>query len=158
MNKKDKLQLAVTGVLSVILVVIIAAGAGKKGKKRKRPKPVPAGEKAAVVPSPGSAAKTSKTSSRFRQLQAEADKMPLVRDPFTLKPIEGGEEAQPGVPQEIKFYLIGIAWDPVQPKAIINNKIVQVGSQLDRYTVMEITEDKVTLSDGTEKLELFLEL
>ena len=157
MNKKDKTQLAITGVLVGILVVILALGAGKSGKKRKKRKPV---SRAAVsVSAPGSsAAKPSAKLSPFRQMQAEAERMPLVRDPFTLKPIEGDEEDQSGVVQEVKLYLIGIAWDPVQPKAIINDKIVQVGSQLDRYTVLEITQDKVVLSDGTEKFELLLEL
>ncbi|MFA5260848.1 MAG: hypothetical protein WC450_06440 [Candidatus Omnitrophota bacterium] len=156
MNKKDKTQLAITGVLVVILAVILAMGMGKSGKKNKRRKP-PAARGGTSVQTPKSpAARPSPKLPPYRQLQAEAQSMPLVRDPFTLKPIE--KEEGDGTPQEVKFSLIGIAWDPGQPKAIINNKIVQVGTQLDRYTVMEITEDKVILSDGTEKLELLLEL
>ncbi|HOY10819.1 MAG TPA: hypothetical protein PLB05_12210 [Candidatus Omnitrophota bacterium] len=156
MNKKDKIQIAVTGVLAVILAVILALGMGKNGRNNKKRKPAArAGTTAAAAKSP--AASPAVKLSPFRQLQAEAQSMPLVRDPFTLKPIEKeGDDAA----QEVKFYLIGIAWDsgPGQPKAIINNKIVQVGSQLGGFTVIEILEDKVILSDGVEKLELSLEL
>lgn len=157
MNKKDKIQLAVTGVLVVILAVILVLGMGKKGKKNKRRSSSSrAGVSASTAKPKSPKASPSVKLSPFRQLQEEARTMPLVRDPFTLKPIEkeeGEEDAK-----EVKFYLIGIAWDPVQPKAIINNKIVQIGSQLGLYTVMEILEEKVILSDGAEKLELLLEL
>ncbi len=159
MHKKDKIQIAVTGVLVVILAVILATGVGKKGRKKKRCLPVVRAGTSALAAKPKSPAPASSSPvklSPFRQLQAEAQSMTLVRDPFTLKSIE--KEDGEAAAQEVEFYLIGIAWDSAQPKAIINNKIVQVGSQLGRYTVMEISENRVILSDGAEKLELLLEL
>ncbi|HQP12536.1 MAG TPA: hypothetical protein PK470_07205, partial [Candidatus Omnitrophota bacterium] len=158
MHKKDKIQIAITGVLVVILAVILATGVGKKGrKKKKRPSAARAGTSAlaAKPKSPGQASSSPVKLSPFRQLQAEAQSMPLVRDPFTLKLIE--EEDGEAAAKDVELYLIGIAWDSAQPKAIINNKIVQVGSQVGRYTVMEIFENRVILSDGAEKLELLLE-
>jgi type II secretory pathway component PulC len=52
--------------------------------------------------------------------------------------------------------LNGILWDRDNPQAVINGKIVKVGSKIDSKEVIEIKEDRVILSDGTKIFELKL--
>ena len=60
----------------------------------------------------------------------------------------------PGQPREQEVRLQGILWDPEAPTAIVNNRVVAVGDQVDRWEVMEIRKDRVFLSDGTSTREL----
>ncbi len=153
MEKKDKIQLVITGILIIVLIVILASGLGKNRKKKR---------KSRSASRPAASAQTSISSSptppsAFHDLQDKAQDIELVRDPFTLKKIEA-EEEDPEGGKSVKLILVGISWDPEYPKAIINGKIVQKGSQLDRYTVIDVLRDRVLLSDGTEKIELMLDL
>jgi hypothetical protein len=53
-----------------------------------------------------------------------------------------------------EFSLNGVLWDTENPKAIINGRIVGVGDNVREYTVIEIMQNKVILSDGARDFEL----
>lgn len=53
-----------------------------------------------------------------------------------------------------EFRLDGIIYDPVKPRAIVNDKIVKVGESVNGANVRQITADKVTLDINGRKLEL----
>ena len=65
------------------------------------------------------------------------------RNPFVAATI-------PGEPAgELK--LGGILWDKDKPVAIINDNMAGIGDTVGAYKVVGITQDSVTLNDGTEE-------
>jgi hypothetical protein len=52
--------------------------------------------------------------------------------------------------------LNGILWDKDNPQAVINGKLVKIGSKIDSKEVIEIKKDRVILSDGIRIFELKL--
>ena len=50
----------------------------------------------------------------------------------------------------------GILWDTTQPLAVINGQTVRVGQELDGYQIIEISPDRVSVTDGTETFQLRL--
>jgi len=55
------------------------------------------------------------------------------------------------------FVLNGIMWDEESPQAIINGIVVSPGETIGTFTVTEIQQEAVVLSDGSTRLELKLE-
>ena len=173
MTKKDRVQIGITGVLIVVLLAVIGIQAGRIKKKR-RPRPVKvqpvrpvSGPRRSAPSQPRTVAPRSASPvvrepedgnppGLFDRLRAETDSLPLARDPFTLKPIDKGGAAGGAAAGPLELY--GIAWGQAEPKAIINNRIVQPGSEIQGFVVLEIQPDKVILSDGTETVILPLDL
>jgi len=52
--------------------------------------------------------------------------------------------------------LSGILWDANQPMAIINGQTLHVGDHLEGYRVTDITQARVSVSDGTQILQLLV--
>jgi type II secretory pathway component PulC len=52
--------------------------------------------------------------------------------------------------------LLGIVWDVEAPVAMINDSIVKAGDKIGKYTIREIKQDKVIVSDGITTFELSL--
>jgi len=50
--------------------------------------------------------------------------------------------------------LSGILWDPTAPIAVINGQTVGVGQDVDGYQVVDISPDRVSLTDGTQTFQL----
>jgi hypothetical protein len=69
------------------------------------------------------------------------------RDPFHLDVVEE---------QIIELKLSGIIWDPAKPLALINGQMVTVGANVAGQQVVAITQQQVTVSDGTTTLQLQL--
>ena len=67
------------------------------------------------------------------------------RDPFT----RGA-----ALDQMSGLTLSGIMWDPQLPMAIINGQTVRVGEELEGYEVLRISEDRVSVTDGTDTFHL----
>jgi hypothetical protein len=69
------------------------------------------------------------------------------RDPFawTVKSRQGTE-----------LNLSGILWDASQPIAIINGRMLYVGEALEGYRVVEISHDRVSVTDGAQTFQLFI--
>ena len=55
-----------------------------------------------------------------------------------------------------KLILDGIAWDKKSPRAVINDRIVEVGDEIGGMSVVEIKKDRVILNDGKTNIELRL--
>ena len=78
---------------------------------------------------------------------ARATELAWGRDPFT-----GGS-----ADSEVSgFDLSGILWDAAAPIAVINGQMLRVGDEVEGYRVVTITQDRVTLSDGGQPLNLFI--
>ena len=58
--------------------------------------------------------------------------------------------------QKTELDLSGIIYSPDDPRAIINNDIVRIGDTVGGSEVTDITEEKVTLSDGEKETVLEL--
>lgn len=71
------------------------------------------------------------------------------RNPFVLK--ESSEKMESGLT------LSGILWDQISPHAIVNNMVVGIGEKVENYTITDIRQDRVILSDGAETRELTME-
>ena len=85
-----------------------------------------------------------------RSAQREAQRQPTTllawgRDPFTRDAATGNGSG---------LALAGILWDPQQPMAIINGRTVRVGAELEGYRVTDITQDRVSITDGTQTFQL----
>jgi len=57
---------------------------------------------------------------------------------------------KPGAPVG-ELNLGGILWDKDKPMAVINDNMVGIGDTVGAYKVVDITQDSVTLNDGTEE-------
>lgn len=138
MEKKDKIQLGITGVLVIILLFFLM----RVFEKGKRPVPVKAKEFAAEqkVKEPG----------LYTRLEQEIKKMDFKRDPFSRQSLSDLEESQ-------DLHLSGILWDEVNPTAIINDEIVAVGGEINGKKVVEIRKDKVILEADGQTTGLALE-
>ena len=72
------------------------------------------------------------------------------RDPFYAEGSEAGKFAA------LPFNVTGIVWDEKMPFAIINDKVLKKGDQIEGYTVVEIKPGSVVFSSGEETVELQL--
>lgn len=138
MEKKDKIQLGITGVLVIILLFFLM----RAFEKGKRSAPVKAKEFATDqnVKEPG----------LYARLEQEIKRMDFKRDPFSRQSFSDLKESQ-------GLYLSGILWDEVNPTAIINDEIVAVGSEINGKKIVEIKKNKVVLEADGQTTELGLE-
>lgn len=140
LSQLDKIKIGVV-ILLVIILIFAVANAIKGGKKQKKTPQQPSS--AVVIPL--TSTKSSGTSggkSLYRRLEDESDKLNLERDPFTRIQTISVEKEISGI------NLSGIIWDTKNPKAIINGKIVGIGTKINENTVVDIKSDRVILSDG----------
>ena len=144
MNKKELLQLGVTGVLIIIFFFLVVQGVAKKQAKQPEAlaKLAPAGSAGNVLP------EKSNQKELFSKLAEETKNLELKRDPFVPIPKV--------VPHEL--LLNGIVWDKENPVAIIDNTIVKAGDDIEGNTVVDIQENSVTLTNGSRTLKLELKL
>ena len=52
--------------------------------------------------------------------------------------------------------LTGIAWDAKKPQAVVNGRIVEAGSELGGYRIVEVKQTSIILDDGSDKIEIKL--
>ncbi|MDP2923585.1 MAG: hypothetical protein Q8O30_07720 [Candidatus Omnitrophota bacterium] len=146
LSQLDKIKIGVV-ILLVIILIFAVANAIKGGKKQKKTPQQPSS--AVVIPL--TSTKSSGTSggkSLYRRLEDESDKLNLERDPFMRSQSISVEKELSGI------NLSGIIWDAKNPKAIINGKIISVGSKIKENTVVVIKPDGVVLTDGEREFEI----
>lgn len=149
-NPKQKIILAVLGVA---LVVVWARALTEKPVHRPNPSLGSFHHMAAAVARPPS--------------KKPADEKPPIlkwkRDPFVLSgPSHSSGPEKPVLPTAagpkpaVPLRLEGILWDARKPTALINGALVEVGSSVRGWKVVEIRENRVILSDGqsTNTLEM----
>lgn len=135
-TSKERIQLAVIGILAVILVLAcVRTYMQMQAKKIKR-----YGAGAAAV----EAVSADQAVPLYAALAEEAGRISAERDPFFPVPKISASS----------IVLNGILWDENQPTAIINNEIVQVGQSVNGKVIVGIWKDRVILSDGDKEVEL----
>ena len=154
LGKKEKIQIAVTAGLAVVLVVVfrhnfvvpVSRVEPIAGNMLPAPAPV-----SPAQPSPSPSEKENGDTSVLKKLKEEAGNLALGRDPFNQ---------QAGVTAAKGPVLSGIAWDTREPAAIINGQVVRVGDTLESppwHKVLAIEKTRVILNDGERDIELMLE-
>ena len=139
-QKKEQIQIAVTGALVLILVFLLWNNSQKQKSKF-------TAESNGQLQNFTSMENEQPGLTQFAKWDQEAKKITLKRDPFF--PVK--EEAVSG------FFLNGIVWDEQKPTVMINNEIYATGDTVNGFTVLEIKKSNVVLSDGKSTLELKLE-
>ncbi|MCF7908233.1 MAG: hypothetical protein K9L86_05140 [Candidatus Omnitrophica bacterium] len=157
MSKKDKIKLIITGFL--VLILIMAIGNAKKTvqkvqerRKKTLESTVLTEQEDSNIPYntlyPNTVAKQL-TEGLYQKLEEETRLLALKRDPFTQNRIETKVIGS-------GLSLGGIIWNEKDPKAVIDDRIVGLGDQVGKKTIIEITPSTVLLSDGTSQFELRL--
>ena len=155
---RSQQQFAILAVLVCIMVAVYA--------RALRPKPPSAPMPAqgatsqaggATAPAVGAEAPSARPGptlvslpDRSSQHDAQRDRVAQLswsRDPFTKGNAAGGMSG---------LVLSGILWDPKAPMVILNGQMLQVGGELEGYRVTEITPDHVSVTDGTDTLQLLI--
>ena len=138
-------QIRVLAACSVVLVVVFARA------WRRSPTAQPAASEvlASDAGHPDEAVLSdllSRTSpSALPEAQRNAvGQMKWGRDPFT-RGLPSGSHG---------LSISGILYDGRQPVAMINDQMVRVGETIEGYTVVEIGQDSVSVTDGQETLTL----
>ena len=146
MSKKDKIQLLITGILVIVLLYLVLFWGRNKiaatEKKRSLQKSL------SVESSLDDKAKHLSALPLYERLEAETRDLKLKRDPFSQ-----GEKLEEEFSVD-SLHLAGIAWDEEEPKAIINNEIIDVGQVIGKFKVLRIHPDKVIVNDGESDFEL----
>ena len=113
-----------------------------------------------VTPTRGRRGASSKTISREEKVKSTAKIIPARRRAKRTNFVFWGRN--PFAPEEmprikvVKFTLNGILWDEENPKALINNIILEIGDKIEENTIIDIKHDRVILNDGTNDFELRL--
>lgn len=149
-------QTRLGAILAVLVAVMIAtyAQAFRRQPAVDQP-PARAQGPSEPVPPVGSAAATERarlapvppdTRAQRDAQRARAMRLGWGRDPFN----------RPESRRAIAFTLSGILWDATRPLAIINDRTLYVGDHIEGYRIVEIMQDHVAITDGTETLTLVL--
>ncbi len=145
LDNKSKTEIIITSVLiAVFLVIVINTVNTLRSKRGARP-PVPI--------SPNLLEEVRKHGLENAAEAVTQKKKDFIKDEF---PAWGRDPFREADISLSRLGLQGIMWDPENPKAIISNRIVQVGDSVGENTIIEIKRDKVVLTDGTNTFELRL--
>lgn len=141
MGKEDKLKIVLPVLILIAVVVwiwpLISGGSRRNYKMNK------AGLKASTDDSQLSALIVAGTPGQARMKSVYTV---WKRNPFMLKAVSYSANNE--------VVLNGILWDSYSPRALINDKILGKGDKINQYTVYDIQQDKIILSDGVNNLEL----
>jgi hypothetical protein len=145
-------SLGVLGALAVVMVVVYARAFRRPAEPSDASAPTAIRvSDAAVTPTSSNASPAAVPLATAEVLTARAAQRQYAatlawgRDPFVV-----GEASGEGSGLELS----GILWDPAQPMAIINGQTVHPGEECEGYRVVEITQETVTLTDGTDTFRL----
>ncbi len=129
----------------VVVLLFVLGGIGRQGKRGRSH-----GKGAVFSIVEPIALKENRNQGTIGTLKEETKKMGVPRDPFSRQSVSAVTARG--------LSLSGIAWDSEDPTAIIDSRIVRVGDEIGGYVVIEIRKDTVVLNNGTENLELNLEI
>jgi hypothetical protein len=147
-GQNDKKKAAITLVLLVILFFVLNRAVKLTKKHNSKITPLPL--TASVFPSGNNDVAVSDKISRFKKLIEESKKVKFERDPFMRSPEISLEK------EFSEIVLSGIIWDEKTPRAIIDGKIVGIGSRVKNNTVVAIKPDSVVLNDGEQDFKITL--
>ena len=141
-------QLALLSGLGVVMILVYARAFRPRGVSAQAPQPAAIEQPSAATETASEEALTPATPDQLAQRAAQrerAQRLAWDRDPFTFAPTAAGLGG---------LALSGILWDAQQPMAIINGELRRVGDALDGYRITAITQDRVSLTDGTQSYTL----
>lgn len=139
MQKKEIIELSITGILVVVMLFAVG-NAAKKSRSRNIKDTLP--KVLTSAPLPQEKDKKIDSQNLYNSLEKQAELIQLKRDPFTAAPIKVEKNIQSGIA------LTGIIWDKDNPLAVIDGNIVKEGARVGDKTLIEIKQDRVILSDG----------
>ena len=143
MQKKDIIQLGITGVLVIVLLFV-----GLHTLNGKKTKAAPPLDKKGLSQQTTAVSEKGREKGLFVKLEQETKGMELKRDPFLKK-----QTSIPLGPSH-GLSLSGIIWDQEKYAAVINNRIVSIGDKIEGNVVLDIKKDSVILTDGNINFEL----
>ncbi len=147
LSKKDKTQLVMLIVASVILIVIVASNFGEKGKISRKAE----SKRVEETVSKEALSRKKKREKKEKSPEVQAMFKEAGRnDPF-LKPDERDE---PGVFVRVSLKLSGIVSDGERPFAVINDEIVGEGEMIGDKRILEIKDQSVVIQEGDRQYEL----
>lgn len=139
MDKKQRLEIAVTAVL-VAAFVIAWLHTIRAIKLKSQPKPA----EVAAIPVTRGVTPGKSTDKGFVELGQD-------RDPFSGR-IYSAEQGSKTIALELR----GIVWDKLKPRALIGDRIVKPGDVIGKYVVTKINKESVIVNDGERDIELRL--
>ena len=151
-------QLMVLGALLVVLGLVYAPRwRARSGGTRSVVSEAPAASTSGTVDAalsgaasaaPEGSARRSGAPERLATRAAQRERSSAAtwrRDPFVLERQGAGSD---------ELSCTGILWDAKRPVALINGRAVQPGEEVDGYQVVDISRDRVSLSNGTRTIQL----
>ncbi len=142
-DNKSRIKLIATAILTIIFIFTWANTIKVIQKRRGGSKRQEISSKAPVA----TQILKSKEMLLGRVIE-EDDDMEWIRCPFCGKLyIDDGSVVA----------LSGILWDDKAPKAVINGKIIGIGSKVGKYRVINIDRDSVIVNDGSKNIVISLE-
>lgn len=147
MSKKEKIQLGITGVFLILLAVVLLG-------------PLSVTREEGVFPfGPGLDdfgqdfyQERLEGKNLYRLAEKSLEGISFERDPFSEHRRGRREKAErPGLA------LLGIVWDKDNPRAILNDFMVEVGDSVEGKEVVEIGRDYIILFDGESQQKLSLD-
>lgn len=133
-------QKVILWVLGVLVMVIWVRGLTVKPVRSGEPSPAQGLSLSSSEVSPSPAAWVAVTRSVVSASHTE-----WGRNPFVVAPAPPAQE-KAGSPRHV---LGGILWDTQSPSAVLNNRLVNVGDEVNGWRVVEIREKEVILSNGS---------
>ena len=146
----DKKRLEITITLFLIIVLILAWAnsikiLNKKLKQGVRPKKIVEQVVPEVVSTDLSKKNIQVISIPKADKWQEEESLDFIRSTFSGK--RYGEES-------IDFKISGLIWDDINPQVIINGQISKAGDYIEGFIIEKIERQKVTLFNGTKRIEL----
>ncbi len=149
LNKKDRIELAITVILIIFFIALVIAFSQR-------------GKGLAAVSRRGLPDKFSLSrhfmfdpqrnkGTSFVLDKAAGEIIEIKRDPFSFG-LSGETQAIPAS----DLFLKGIIWDPDNPSAVINDRVLKVGEIIEGFKVVRILRESVILENGVSRLELKL--
>ena len=148
MSKKDIIQICITGVLIIVLGILTyrTFGGKVKGKGKSNADSLVFLSEISYDQIIGEEVEERK--GLYARLEEETWNLYPPRSPFSKQHMDSVSGP----------YLNGIYWGNTNPTAIINGEIVENGSRINKYTVIEIKKDVVILMEDDTRKEYRLEL
>jgi len=156
MDKKQQIQLIITGILIIILIFALNyAGKASVRIKRIRNKTLHSeiltdNRNQERVGKDVHGKQTILGETLYNKLSSEAKTLSLTRNLFSNEPLFFEKK------DDSEVILSGIMWDKEQPLAIINDIVVKKGDTVGGNIVVKIEEDRVILNNGESDFELKL--
>ena len=133
-------QRVILGVLGVLVAAVWVRGLTARPVRLARPAPVE-GLNLSSAPTVNTFA-----SSRSPKILTASSHTEWGRNPFVVAPAPAAAQEKAAKKEHI---LGGVLWDPQSPSAVLNNRLVNVGDEVNGWRVVEIREKEVKLSDGS---------